>query len=62
MRYAEDGDQRSVHVALIAAPVSGCGALTSTKNSGVANPLTPAQSNAQVVDAAQYQYSDAVVT
>jgi hypothetical protein len=44
--------RESVHVALIAAPVSGCGALTSTENSGVAIPLTPEQSNAQVIDAA----------
>jgi hypothetical protein len=43
----------AVVVALVAALVSGCGAMSSIKNGGVANPLTPEQSKAQVVDAAQ---------
>ncbi|MCW2554084.1 MAG: hypothetical protein QOE74_5766 [Mycobacterium sp.] len=39
-------------VALMAALVSGCGAVSSIKNDDVANPLTPEQSKAQVIDAA----------
>jgi hypothetical protein len=39
-------------VAMVAALVSGCGAVSSIKNGGVSNPLTPEQSKSQVVDAA----------
>ncbi|MDT5218446.1 MAG: hypothetical protein QOF15_551 [Mycobacterium sp.] len=39
-------------VALVAALVSGCGAVSSMKNGGVSDPLTPEQSKALVIDAA----------
>jgi hypothetical protein len=40
-------------VAMVAALVSGCGAVSSMKNDGVSNPITPEQSKAQVMDAAK---------
>lgn len=40
-------------VAVAMALVSGCGAVSSIKNDGVSNPITPEQSKAQVVDAAK---------
>src|SRR3954468_8622636 len=39
-------------VAMVAALVSGCGAVSSISNGGVSNPLTPEQSKALVIDAA----------
>ena len=39
-------------VAMVAALVSGCGAVSSMMNDGVSNPITPEQSKAQVIDAA----------
>ena len=40
-------------VAMVAALVSGCGAVSSIMNDGVSNPITPEQSKAQVIDAAK---------
>jgi hypothetical protein len=40
-------------VAMVAALVSGCGAVSSMMNDGVSNPITPEQSKAQVMDAAK---------
>lgn len=40
-------------VAMVAALVSGCGAVSSMMNDGVSNPISPEQSKAQVIDAAK---------
>jgi hypothetical protein len=39
-------------IAVAAALMSGCGVVSSIKNDGVSDPLTPEQSKAQVIDAA----------
>lgn len=44
---------KTVTILAAAAMISGCDAVSAVGNDGVANPLTPEQSKAQVVDAAR---------
>jgi len=44
---------RVLAVAMAAVLVSGCGAVSWVMNDGVSNPITPEQSQAQVMDAAK---------